>query len=330
MDIDKFKKFLSDPDPNTRKKAIIALAKSDYRHKLEILVQISKTDPSPAIREGVLKIIDQIKKEAPAQPDQKPAATPAPGTAHDRLQADAATQIGTIFTSGSIEDKIDVLGKLIEREVGFEDFQPKTIWEFLAKETDHKVVMKGMEYIFKEGTQDLKLVILNQIYEGTFKIPKDILRERVMYEVDSNVLSEAVKVLGKVGNDSDIDMITQKLKHVDDRVRISSILALRLIGNEFTHEYVLPMLHNKDETDEVKAKAAAYVFEKDPETAVFLMEEMLEKAKDKYGVQTVIMALEEINHKSVAKLLAKAQEKFKTYAGKNLLEEAQLALNKKK
>lgn len=329
MDIEKFKTYLKDPDPNVRKKAIIALAKSNYKHRLELLMHISKNDPSPAIREGVLKIIEQVRKELQDVPAdiQIPPVPSVPaedesGDPTERLRQEAAKQIDEAFRSGSEKDKMEVLEKLADEEVGFEEYPPAKLKDYILKETDMKIIDKAFVYIFKEGQQDVKTEIIRKIYDGQFKVNKEIIKTRLHDEMDHAMVAELILLMGKIGSDSDIVLVTHHLKHPDDRVRANAIKALRLIGNEFSHEYVIPILNDKDECDMVKSTAADYIFQNDQETALLLLEEMVEKAKDKTTVQTCITCLEGINHKSVAKMLQKSRERLATINSKNALEEA--------
>ncbi len=363
MNLDQFKKYLIDSDPDVRKKAIMALAKSNYAKKLDLLIPLSENDPLPEIRDGVKKIIVKLTGEAGNSPvhssetpssasGQKKQTQVAPphyrkegnpfddgplviklsanSSPDESLLAEIAENVESIMITDNYDEKLNLLYKFADGEVGYKEYPAKHILKFLWAETDHKLLQKGLEFVFKEGTQDIKTELLKRTSSKEFNMPKDILIERIGEEMDYSCLAEMIKVMGDIGSDDDLVLITKHLVHADDRVRCASIAALRKMGNEFAHEYVLPMLNDKDETDEVKAKAAAFVFEKDRESAMFMIEEMLEKAKDKYTSKTVITCLEEINNPFTNKLLASAKEKFNEYNKKDVWKEANQIFEKKK
>lgn len=69
-DFDSFIMFLSVADQNVKSGAIIAIAESEFKQKVEILQQIEKNESNPSVCEAILKIIDQTRKHSTLLPSR--------------------------------------------------------------------------------------------------------------------------------------------------------------------------------------------------------------------------------------------------------------------
>ncbi len=99
---------------------------------------------------------------------------------------------------------------------------------------------------FKDGEWSVRYHVLDVLERVR---PPDLLEfliRVVQSETEPRVLSKAVSVLGKVGNDSHIPILAERLRSPDRRVKANTIEALESIGGRKVYEFLNLLVDEQD------------------------------------------------------------------------------------
>ncbi|KAF1081997.1 MAG: hypothetical protein GQF41_1637 [Candidatus Rifleibacterium amylolyticum] len=135
-------------------------------------------------------------------------------------------ELVSIFPAATSWTKIMILRIL---KASTEQVSPETLFEW-----------------FKDADADVRYHVMDVIERVSPDRVRSFVENAVNTENDSKVLSRAIAVLGKVGNESHIAVLTEKLRSEDRRVKANAVEALEAIGGKRVYEFLNLLVDEQD------------------------------------------------------------------------------------
>ena len=131
-----------------------------------------------------------------------------------------------IFSTATSWTKIMILRIL---KASTEQVSPETLFEW-----------------FKDADADVRYHVMDVIERVAADKVRSFVENAVNTEADSRVLSRAIAVLGKVGSEDHIAVLTEKLRSSDRRVKANAVEALEAIGGKRVYEFLNLLVDEQD------------------------------------------------------------------------------------
>jgi HEAT repeat protein len=99
---------------------------------------------------------------------------------------------------------------------------------------------------FKDADADVRYHVMDVIERIAADKVRSFVENAVNTEADSRVLSRSIAVLGKVGSEDHIAVLTEKLRSADRRVKANAVEALEAIGGKRVYEFLNLLVDEQD------------------------------------------------------------------------------------
>lgn len=99
---------------------------------------------------------------------------------------------------------------------------------------------------FKDADADVRYHVMDVVERVPAEKVRAFVEEAVKTEADAKVLSRAIAVLGKVGTEDHLAVLTEKLRSPDRRVKANAVEALESIGGKRVYEFLNLLVDEQD------------------------------------------------------------------------------------
>ncbi len=99
---------------------------------------------------------------------------------------------------------------------------------------------------YQDEDPDVRYHVMDVVERISPERSRAFVEKAVTEEGDSRVLSRAIAVLGKVGNEEHIAILTEKLRSGDRRVRANAVEAMEAIGGKRVYEFLNLLVDEQD------------------------------------------------------------------------------------
>ncbi len=144
-----------------------------------------------------------------------------------------------------------VVGNFKDTAELVEGFNGATSWTKvmilrILKASSELIESKKLFEWFKDEDSEVRYHVMDVIEKLPSDAVRDFVKDAVSKEADSHVLSRAIAVLGKVGREEDIAVLTEKLRSPDRRVKANAVEALESIGGKRVYEFLNLLVDEQD------------------------------------------------------------------------------------
>ncbi|MBU1109052.1 MAG: HEAT repeat domain-containing protein [Candidatus Riflebacteria bacterium] len=116
----------------------------------------------------------------------------------------------------------------------------------ILKASTEQVAAETLFEWYKDADADVRYHVMDVIERIVADKARGFVESAVNTEIDSRVLSRAIAVLGKVGNEDHIAVLTEKLRSSDRRVKANAVEALEAIGGKRVYEFLNLLVDEQD------------------------------------------------------------------------------------
>ncbi len=116
------------------------------------------------------------------------------------------------------------------------------ILKMAVKEVEPKKVFAW----FEDDDPEVRYYVMDILERIPASESIEFVESIVEEEKDQKVLSKAIAILGKIGSDKHIPILTEKLRSSDRRVKANAVEALELIGGKKVYEFFNLLIDEKD------------------------------------------------------------------------------------
>lgn len=99
---------------------------------------------------------------------------------------------------------------------------------------------------YKDGDPEVRYQVMDVVERISPDRARSFAEKAVAEETDSKVLSRAIAVLGKVGGEEHIALLTEKLRSGDRRVKANAVEAMEAIGGKRVYEFLNLLVDEQD------------------------------------------------------------------------------------
>lgn len=116
----------------------------------------------------------------------------------------------------------------------------------ILKASTEQVESETLFAWFKDTDADVRYHVMDVIERVAADKVRGFVESAVNSETDSKVLSRAIAVLGKVGNEEHVAVLSEKLRSLDRRVKANAVEALEAIGGKRVYEFLNLLVDEQD------------------------------------------------------------------------------------
>jgi HAMP domain-containing protein len=99
---------------------------------------------------------------------------------------------------------------------------------------------------FKSDDPEVRFHVLDALEKLKPEKLCDFVTEEIKSENEPKVLSRAIRLLGQIGNEEHVSLLTEKLRSTDRRVKANTVEALESIGGKRVYEYLNLLVDEQD------------------------------------------------------------------------------------